>query len=200
MSDETHGIPQGGNGGLIATGLLFLVGAGGLVFWKLSQQEVVAEVVEPPSPALEAQTASKPTLNDAPPPPPEEPAAEAGPLHLELPKAGTKSVPAIKDSCEGDCEGTVTPTLRSALAQRALSARNCYNTALRRDSSLQGKLTVAVRIDQTGRACSVQITESTLGDASVDACVAEKFRSGGFSAVQGDCVNVAVPINFTKEL
>jgi hypothetical protein len=199
MSKETHGLPKSSNGGLIATGFVLLVLAAGLVFWKLQSGELTEmETVEAVSPIATVAPKAKPALNNAPPPPP---TAEevADPEELNVPSERVRAPSQAKDNCDGDCDGNVTPTLQSALAQRARSARGCYEKALRRNSTLQGKMTVTVRVSQSGRTCSAEVTASTLGDPSVEACVVSKFRTGGLPPAQGDCVNAAVPINFTAE-
>jgi outer membrane biosynthesis protein TonB len=199
MSNETHGLPTSSNGGLIATGVVLLVLAAGLVFWKLNATDSNdVRIVEAVAPVTATEQKAKPKLNNAPPPPPpEEEVLE--PEELDIPTEGAKAAPRTRDLCEGDCKGNVTPTLRSALAQRAAGARGCYEKGLRQNASLQGKVTVTVRVSQDGRTCSAVVTTSTLRDPLVEACVVGKFRSGELPPAQGGCVNVAVPINFTAE-
>lgn len=196
MSKQTHGIPQKGSGGLILGGVLLLSAAAGIVYWKIESSKpepiTLSHLPEP-----KAQEPSPPRLNNAPPPPPpqeEEPAPDEGAAPAQK-KRGTQ----LSDSCEGECNGNVTPTLRSALARRAAGARTCYNAALRRNASLQGKMTVSVRVSPSGRTCSAEVSSSTLGDPSVDACVANQFRATSFPPAVGGCIDAAVPIVFTKE-
>jgi hypothetical protein len=79
------------------------------------------------------------------------------------------------------------------------SARGCYDRALRNNSNLAGKLTIAVRVAQNGSACSVNATSDTLGDPSVTSCVLQKFRSGKYPRPRGGCVDAAVPISFVSQ-
>ncbi|HXS16118.1 MAG TPA: AgmX/PglI C-terminal domain-containing protein, partial [Polyangiaceae bacterium] len=87
--------------------------------------------------------------------------------------------------------------LRAALAGRAASAKSCYNTALRRNATLEGKMSVNVRVSPRGAVCSAGVSNNTLGDAAVAACVSAQFRSSQFPAPAGGCVDTVVPLNFT---
>jgi hypothetical protein len=86
--------------------------------------------------------------------------------------------------------------LRDALRLRGASAKGCYNKALLSNSTLQGKLTVAVRVSPSGAACSASVAADSLGDAAVSSCILQKFRSGSYPKPKGGCVDVQVPLNF----
>jgi len=198
MPDSSHGIPKKrGNGGLIIIAALMLLAALGLVIYKLkgsSNSEVVEERVTIPK-AVEPAPA---VLDNAPPPPPSE-EEEAPQQALEESAKDQKASkgPLGPAGCSGECVGAAGDDLRSALAGRAASAKSCYNTALRRNSGLEGKMTVNVRVSPKGAVCSAGISNNTLGDAAVAACVSAQFRSSQFPAPAGGCVDTAVPLNFT---
>lgn len=195
--DEKTGIPsKKGSGGLIALGLLMLAGAGGLIYWgtqRGSQTEVeeVRKVAPAPAPTVEQ-------LAEAPPPPPPDEELEE---KEEQPKTEATSAKKATgpSGCAGTCKGTATEALKSALRARAGQARTCYNRALRVNSMLEGKLSVAVRVSSSGNACSASVTSDSLGDPSVSSCVVEKFRSGKYPTPQGGCVDTAIPLNFVKK-
>ena len=173
--------------------------AGGLVTYKLTSSPDEPEVVEekaPPKPA----PAPAPVLDNAPPPPPsEEEIAEEEKANTA--DESSKTVKSYKGppGCGGPCTGSAGGDLRSALATRGASARSCYNTALRRNASLEGKMTVNVRVSPQGSVCSVSIGNNSLGDAAVAACVTAQFRAAAFPAPSGGCVDTAVPLNFTSK-
>lgn len=177
------------------------VAAGGLVFWKMqsnSQAEPVVEEtrIEPPK-----KEESAPILDNAPPPPPTEEEAAEQEEEEKKPETDAKPTVAAKGppGCGGSCKGSVSGALQSALTSRAGRARTCYNTALRRNSTLQGKMTVSVRLSPQGSVCSAHVSNNTSGDAALAACVASQFRAASFPAPTGGCLDVAVPMNFTPK-
>jgi len=175
--------------------------AGGLVTYKVTSSDQEPEVVEEKVSAAPApQAAPAQVLNEAPPPPPtdEELAQEEKPKAAESDGKTLKGA-ATAPGCGGPCTGSAGDDLRSALAVRGASARNCYNTALRRNATLEGKMTVTVRISPSGGVCSVGIGNNTMGDSAVAACVTAQYRSAKFPAPQGGCVDTAIPLNFTSQ-
>jgi hypothetical protein len=97
------------------------------------------------------------------------------------------------------CNGRNTPDLDAALQMRARASKRCYNKALESDNTLQGKMSIAVRIGSNGADCSANIASNELGNASVAACVANTFRSVSFPAPAGGCVEATVPMNFVQQ-
>jgi hypothetical protein len=188
-------VPEKKSGGaLILLGLLLLGGAGALVLTKLtaSGDEPSVEQVTVPSRPKDAE----PELNEAPPPPPPEEEPSAPPPEASAPVATKATGPS---PCAGTCGGASSPELESSLRGRAGQARGCYNRALSSDASLEGKLSVAVRIGPQGTVCSVAIQSDTLGSPQVASCVEQKFRSGKYPAPSGGCIDTVVPINFVKK-
>ncbi len=197
MSDSiSAALPPKGNGGLIAVGIIMLLTAGGAVFWKSQQTEAETETVEK---VLKVATKEvpPPMMDNAPPPPPPE-EEEVEEKKKVVNSAGTKK-PQGPKGCSGTCSGNATSALRSALGARGAMARSCYNTALRRNPNLAGKMTMSVRISPNGTVCSARVSSNSLGDAGVASCAAAKFRAAKFPAPDGGCVDTAVPLNFTKK-
>lgn len=168
--------------------------AGGLVFWKIQssdkEPEVITEKAPPPGPAQEPALA----VENAPPPPPEEEEVKE-----EKPAAAKITTPGGPSGCGGVCKGDATAALKSALASRGAMARSCYQTALRQNPNLEGKMTMSVKISPTGGVCSAYVSSNSLGDPAVASCAAAKFRAGNFPAPTGGCVEVNVPLNFTAK-
>jgi len=187
------GVP-GGNGKYIIVAVLLLLGIGALVLWKfvLNKPEQQATLTAPSgslgAPSITAPT--NPKLDDVPPPPP--PLPEAGPV-----EAGTKPQGGVvvgSSGCDAKCTGAQPPDLASALQGRAAQARRCYNSALAQDSSLKGRVTIAVKISPSGSVCSASVAQTDM--PAVGACVAGVFRGGTFPAPRGGCVDAIVPMNF----
>jgi len=194
--DSVHGVPKGGgHGGLIAGAILMLLLAGGLVVWKLNSGDKEPEVITEQAPLAPAEPAPEVAVDAAPPPPPEEEEEKEEPKPAQA-GVGQPKGPA---GCSGECAGTMTPGLQSALASRGSLARSCYNNALRTNPNLEGKMTINVRLSPTGTVCSASVSNNALGDQAVAACAVAKFRAGSFPPPEGGCINAAVPLNFTPQ-
>jgi hypothetical protein len=190
-------------------GVVLIVGGG---LWLSLRSSGKAPAPEPEKPAAAVQPAAPPPAAPAvaaepPPPPPEEEevapsrskkrtgkAAQIVPAGVE---SGPKGPSAKRDpTCADPCRGRETPELVSALGGKAGQARSCYERALSNNSSLSGRIEVAVRVSPSGVACSVSSPKNTLGDAAVTSCVLSRFKSGTYPKPTGGCVNVSIPINF----
>lgn len=184
---------------MIALGVIMLLAAGGLVVWKMQSKAPEPDVVEEAKPAKAVEPPA-PVLDNAPPPPPSEEEIEEEEKEEEKAAAATgPAKPQGPAGCSGSCTGSMTPALNSALGARGGMSRSCYNTALRRNAALEGKMTVGVRISPNGSVCGASVSNNSLGDPSVASCVLAKFRSAKFPAPQGGCIDTAVPLNFTKK-
>jgi hypothetical protein len=168
--------------------------ASGLVVWKLNSKEKEPEVITEKA-SEETPKEEAVVFDNAPPPPPEEEEVEEE--KPEEKKVVTK--PSGPSGCSGDCAGKMTPSLSSALASRGAMARNCYNTALRNNPNLEGKMMMSVRLSPSGSICSAHVSSNSLGDQAVASCVSAKFRAGNFPPPDGGCINANVPLNFTAK-
>lgn len=194
MSSQAPPPPKhGGSGGYIAAAIVMLLLIGGLVIWKLKSTEETDIVEMIPSAAPKAPEAIE---EPAPPPPPEE-AVVAPPVESAPKKASNGS--SGPSGCSAVCNGTLAAQGRSALAAKGGQARGCYNRALRNNATLEGKMTVNVKISPTGSVCSASVSGDTLNDPSVTTCVTQMFRAGKFPAPSGGCVDTAVPLNFVNK-
>ncbi len=191
-------VPKKGGNGLILLGLLLLGGGGAAVAWKMSQTPAEPEVTEV---RVEAKTPEPepPTLAEAPPPPPSEEELKAAEQSTVTKPSGDAPKASGPAGCSGKCEGRETSELLAALRLKGGQARGCYNRALRQNSAIEGKMTVALRLSPTGTVCSSSVQNDTVGDPAVRSCVLEMFRSGKYPAPQGGCVEAAVPLNFVTK-
>lgn len=194
MSETTPPPPKtGGSGPFIIAAVVMLLLMGGLILWKVTGKE--PKPPEPPPPV--ASVPATPELEEPPPPPPPPIEEDAGKEpEKQIVKKGTVSG---GSTCSAVCEGDATPQLQSALSGRAGQARGCYDRALRNNSMLEGRMTVAVKISSTGQVCSANVTKNELGDPGLTSCVLQMFRSGTFPQPKGGCVDAAVPLNFKKK-
>jgi len=193
MSETTPPIPKsGGNGPFILAAIVMLLLMGGLIFWKVKNGGEAPKAQE----TIPSATPNVPTLDDAPPPPP--------PIASDSPAPDT-SKPAVKKLVVGGsggpcgtCSGNPNPGLPAALRAKAGQSRACYEHALRQNSTLAGRMTVSMKINQQGQVCNTSV-KSELGDPSVANCVVQMFRSASFPAPTEGCVDASVPINFTPK-
>jgi hypothetical protein len=77
--------------------------------------------------------------------------------------------------------------------------RNCYQSALRTDPSLQGRVTVKFMIDRTGAVAFAADGGSDIPDEGVRRCVVSSFLSLSFPAPENGAVSVVYPIVFNPE-
>lgn len=192
MAESTPPIPKsGGSGPFVLAAIVMLLLMGGLIFWKLKGGEPETSKVETPKPSA---TPDEPVLNDPPPPPP--PIATTEPSAKPDEKTGTKKVGSTGagPAC-GECSGEPNPGLGGALSAKAGQSRTCYEKALSTNSTLAGRMTVSLKINQQGQVCSASV-KSELGNPLVENCVLQNFRAATFPAPKNGCVDAAVPLNF----
>jgi hypothetical protein len=190
-----QGVPSGGNGKYIALVLILLLGVGGIVAYKVTKKDDQA-----------AQIPSILQVVDAGPPKETKRDLDIPPVEvIDTPDAGKPKQVATgtytpSNGCEvKTCSGRNTPDLDAALQMRARASKRCYNKALESDNTLQGKMSVALRIGSNGTVCSANIASNDLGNAAVANCVANTFRSVSFPAPAGGCVEATVPMNFVQQ-
>jgi TonB family protein len=181
--------PTSGGAIYVVLAVALVVAIIGLVYWKLKGSDTPSTAVAPPPIA----TTAAPLAEPPPPPPPiEEPTAlvDAGPTRVATNNTG--------GPCQvAKCGGSINNALSSAVSARAGAARPCYERALRVNASLQGKLTVSVRVDPSGNVCSASISQDAVHSPEVSNCVTGMFRSAKFPPPTGGCMDVNIPLNFT---
>jgi hypothetical protein len=194
-SGPPAGIPGPNNNTKYAiVAVLLILGIGAIVALRnLSNKANQPAPLPVASVPLTPTPAANPKLDDIPPPPPPEESAEAKPT-------GPRIVYVQNAGCDGKCVGKASPELLPALQVRATQARRCYNSALAQDSSLKGKVTIAVKIGPSGNVCSAAVASNEMGSPSVANCAANIFRSSGaFPSPRGGCVEANVPLNFVPQ-
>jgi len=193
MSETTPPIPKsGGSGPFILAAIVMLLLMGGLIFWKMKSGGETAKV-EPPKPSAVPE---QPVLEEAPPPPPPPVASADSSAKPDDTKPGSKKVASTTGggAC-GVCSGEPNPALQGALGGKAGQSRACYEKALSTNTTLSGRMTVSIKINQQGTVCSAQV-KSDLNNPLVENCVLQSFRSATFPAPKGGCVEASVPLYF----
>ena len=189
MAESTAPPPKsGGSGPIIIAAVLMLLLIGGLIVWKVTSGGEPTKTETP----VAATTSAAPAFEEPPPPPPPppEPEPSAKPDDKKVVKAGGPN------PCSKECTGSPSGGLQSALAGRAAQSRGCYETALRNNSTLEGTMTVSVRVGPGGAVCSARVVSDGLHDPGVTNCVINKFAGAQLPPPQGGCAEVNVPLRF----
>lgn len=194
MSETTPPIPKsGGSGPFIIAAIVMLLLMGGLIYWKVKggSEEPKAQQTIP------SATVNQPTLEDAPPPPPPIASTDTSAKPDDT-KPGKKIVSGGGNAC-GECTGDANPNMRSALTAKAGQARSCYEHALRQNNLLAGRMSISMKINQSGQVCSSSV-KSELGDPGVANCVLQIFKAASLPAPSKGCVDAVVPLNFQPKI
>jgi hypothetical protein len=191
-SEKPPAKSEGGNGAFVGVAVAMLLIGGGLVYWKLGSR---APEPEPAAPSTRPTVEEAPVL-EAPPPPP--PSAEE-PTDAGAPEEAKKRMRDLPDPCKSPCDGQMTSSLSIALSSKGGQARACYERALRTNNTLQGKMSINVRVGRGGQVCSAAIGSNALGDPGVANCVLGQFQAGSFPPPQGGCIDARVPLNFVPK-
>jgi len=98
-------------------------------------------------------------------------------------------------------EAIGTGTLSSDRIQRTVRRRrgalkSCYESELKKDPSLSGKITVRFTIQPSGRVSVAKITENTMGSSAVGRCISSQVKRWRFDKPSGGEVTVAFPFYF----
>jgi outer membrane biosynthesis protein TonB len=190
MAETTPPPPKsGGSGPIIIAAVLMLLLIGGLIVWKVIGSSDAPKPVTPV-----ANTGSvQPTLDEPPPPPPPPPVVEDAGKPEDKPKTKVASGP---NPCSKACTGSASGGLQSALSGRAAQSRGCYETALRNNATLEGTITVAVKVGPDGAVCGARVVADGLHDPGVTNCVINKFAGAKLPPAEGGCAEVNVPLRF----
>lgn len=190
MAETTPPPPKsGGSGPIIIAAVLMLLLIGGLIVWKVTGSSETPKTATP----VASNTGAAPVLDEPPPPPPPPPAEEDAGKPEDKPK---NKVAAGPNPCSKVCDGTPSAALSSALTGRAGQSRSCYEKALSSNATLEGTLTVGVKVGPSGQVCGARVVSDGLHDPGVANCVVNRFLSSSFPPPQGGCAEVNVPLRF----
>lgn len=173
-------------------GLLLLAGAAGIWFAMKSADDKGGEVAEVPSDAgvIERSTAlAEPELVIPDPEP------DAGPQDAGQPR---KRVVYRYVRGNWDCSGSIPAAeAQRVIAENRRQVRNCYERQLKTNHSLQGSVSLNLKIGRDGRVAGTQVGGS-LRDPAVFSCVRNLAQQWRFPApTGGSCAVLAAPFSFT---
>ncbi len=149
-------------------------------------------------PAAELQLPIALVVDDAPataPTPSPAPIAKA-------PRPGTTKpdAPTSPSSLRAEIVGSIDrDVIRRVVRAHIGEVRECYNEGLMRKPDLRGRISVSFVIDDRGRATEATVAESTLDDATVEACVVRAVGRWRFPAPPPGMGNVKVTYPFLLE-
>jgi outer membrane biosynthesis protein TonB len=197
VASESQAPPPAGGGGnakyIVLTLLLF---GGAAAMWFALNKE------EPPPAAPAPAVADAGTRAPQPPEgldieiPPEEP--DMGPGEDLGPPTKRIVYRYVGGGGGGgwDCSGEV-PNARSVMAEARRQVQNCYERQLKTNNTLQGTVTLSVKVGASGAVAATQVG-GTLRDNEVFACVRNVAQSLRFSApVGGSCAVVQQPFTLS---
>ena len=187
------GVPSSGNGTYIAIAILLLLGIGGIVAWRFTQKP-------PPPPPAPVASASAPSasasvnnalIDEVPLPPP---VVEAGPPPQVVYVGGGD--PCAQSACFGNvATGSDSERALAMLAHQ--TRRKCYESALVNDPTLQGHVTVRMKIASNGQICSANVVKNDMSSTSVGECAARMLQiAGHVPPPKGGCVELNFPLNY----
>jgi len=183
----------GGNGTYIAVAVLLLLGIGGIVAWKLSSKPPPPAPVAAVSASASASAAPTTALIDEVPLPPPEVDAAPAPTTVKYIGGGD---PCAATACYGNVASG--SDAERGLAMLAHSTRRkCYDPALANDPTLQGHVTVRMKIAANGQICSASVLKNDMSSTSVGECAARMLlASGHVPPPKGGCVELNFPLNY----
>lgn len=97
------------------------------------------------------------------------------------------------------CNASVSLELQQALSARAAKSRVCYEHLLREDPTLAGAALVAVRMSGQGNFDEANLIKDEIGNPTFAQCILSNFREPTGTLIEGDCVEVNIPLRFVPK-
>lgn len=124
--------------------------------------------------------------------------AGAGATSYSIAFEGTPDkAPSVHDSKVAAAGGLPPEVITRVLRSRMAQIRYCYQKALAIDPKTAGKITVSFTIDPKGATSGAKAASSTLGDATLDACIVSVVSKITFPEPTSGSVTVSYPIVLT---
>ncbi len=115
-------------------------------------------------------------------------------------KTGGKTETAVTGTAKTEApevDGELSEAQIASVMRRNLKAlRSCYESALKRDRTLKGKITIRFEILENGRTSNIEFDDK-MGSSQVVSCIRTRAKSWRFPRPDGGSVFVAYPIVFT---
>lgn len=116
-------------------------------------------------------------------------------------RAGVKTETEVSGNLKTEApevDGQLSETeINSVMRRQLKSLRDCYESALKRNRQLSGKLVIRFEIEESGKTQNVDFEDDTLGSPEVKECIARRAKYWRFPKPDGGSVFVAYPIVFT---
>jgi Ca-activated chloride channel family protein len=114
---------------------------------------------------------------------------------------GTLSPAASLTAGEVSVKGALPPDVVTRIIRQNFGRfRMCYETALRKDPKLAGRVTARLTIDSRGATSKVEEASADLPDPQAVKCVLSAFEGLVFPQPEQGSVTVEYPISFRPEL
>jgi TonB family protein len=86
----------------------------------------------------------------------------------------------------------------SVFKRRASAFRSCYESRLKVNPNISGKVTIRFTIGSAGRITNISVAKNTTGDKAVGRCIVGKVRGWRFSPPENGAVTFTYPIVLSK--
>lgn len=106
--------------------------------------------------------------------------------------------PRVKEPETGEIKNMA--QFRTILSQNQGAMQNCYERALRRNPSLQGRVSLNLLISSTGKVSEAKAQGAGLRDPAVMECMETHARTMQFPRPEGGAVRMNIPYVFSPQL
>ena len=97
------------------------------------------------------------------------------------------------------CTGDAPSQLIASIRARAGEARSCYEESLKSDSSLKGRVRVALRVTREGKTCPIKLEENELAASTTLLPCLRALLEQSYPRPLGGCVDMSLPLKFVPE-
>src|SRR5205085_3811243 len=88
-------------------------------------------------------------------------------------------------------------SLLAVIRRYAAGIQYCYDSELKRDPTLKGKLVVAITVAASGAVTEARIVQNTMGSSGLTACALGQIRDWRFPAIPTGVTTFQAPFVFT---
>jgi len=93
--------------------------------------------------------------------------------------------------------GRTNASLLAVIQKYAAGIQYCYESELKRDQSLRGKLVVAMTVTAAGNVAEATVVRNTVGSNRLESCALSQIRSWKFPPISGGLTTFQAPFVFT---
>ncbi len=106
----------------------------------------------------------------------------------------------LKMSAPSEAIGTGTLSradIEKTVTRRAGALKSCYESELKKDNTLKGKIEVQFTIQPSGRVSTARVTANTMNSTAVGSCIVAQIQRWRFPQPSGGDVTIKYPFVFT---